>query len=269
MTDIIQTIQELPPSAIFGYVVGIFGIIAGFYTIVSYYQSRRGQKPKYMVLTSIFQSKSIENSSIEIRHSGRVIQDFSISMLALWNDGTTIKREDIATKAPFHLIAIEGAEILEVHLLFSEKKNDVTYSLSADKKNIDIDFEYLAHNDGLVMKVFHTGTSPGALKIGGSLTSGRDLKKSEGHMVKLAKLFAGHLSLRSFRRIMGWLVILMGTVGMVEAIVSYVLQIPIVNGSLIGIIAQLALYLFFIVYAYRTLVRSRLPKKLEKYFYSE
>ncbi len=267
MTDIIQLIQQDTTTVIFSYVLPFLGAIGVFFSIYTYFQSRRGQKPKYMVMTSTFESKMIENSSIEIRHSDRALQDFAISKVAVWNAGTTIKREDVATKAPFHLTATGETEILEVLLLFAEDKNDVAWSLSEDRKNLVLSFDYLAHNDGFVMKVFHTGTKAGDLKIEGCLTSGRDLSRSEWHMFTLARLFSNRVSIQGLRKFYGCVIILLSTIAIVESVISYNTQVPLIKMNLTGTILQVALYLVLAIYAYRTLISSRLPKKLEKHFY--
>ena len=162
MQDIMQLLQTSSFINYFGYFVGLISVIG---VIITYRQSRRGQKPKYLTMTSSFQSKLIEHSSIEIRHSGKQIQDFAITKLAIWNAGTTIKREDVATKDPLHITAKNNTQILEAQLLYAEKQNDVKWNLNNDGKQILIDFEYLAHNEGMVLKVFHTGTDTSDLSI--------------------------------------------------------------------------------------------------------
>ena len=261
MTEIAQFIQQNPTTALFSYILPFLGAIGVAFSIVTYFQSRRGQKPKYMVMTSTFESKMIQNSSIEIRHSDRVIQEFAISKVAVWNAGTTIKREDVATKAPFHLTSNGETEILEVLLLFSEAKNDVSWSLSEDRKNIDLSFEYLSHNDGFVMKVFHTGSKAGSLKIGGSLTSGRDLSRSEWRMFSLARNLSSRISIRGLRKFYGYMIIMLSAIAIVEAIMSYNIQTPLIKMNLTGLVLQVALYLVLAIYAYRTLISSRLPQE--------
>ncbi|MBR1449262.1 MAG: hypothetical protein IJ588_11030 [Prevotella sp.] len=211
----------------------------------------------------------IQNSSIEVIHSGNTIQDFAVSAVAIWNAGTTIKREDVATKDPLHISMSDDAEILEAQLLFSEKQNDITWQLSDDKKSIVIDFEYLAKKEGFVMKVFHTGTKSNSLTAGCSLTSGKNLTKSEWGLFKLARRIGHRVPYHRFRKIYGWMIVIMCLIVAAEVVLAYNKLVIPHSGGLTSAIIQTAVYLSLAYYAYRTFISPRLPKKLTRYFYGE
>ena len=93
-------------------------------------------------------------------------------MIAIWNKGTTIKREDVASKVPLQIVAPANAEILEIQLLYTDEANNIQYTFSDNRKKIIIDFEYLAKNEGVVMKLFHTCGEKESLKVHCALRSG-------------------------------------------------------------------------------------------------
>ena len=57
-------------------------------------------KKKSAVITEDMISKA---SSVHIQNEGQRLNQLTISIIAFWNDGITLKREDISSKSPFRV----------------------------------------------------------------------------------------------------------------------------------------------------------------------
>lgn len=94
----------------------------------------------------------------EVTYNGRVVGDAYRTWVIFFNGGyDTIRNTDISDKPTVHF---EKAEILRPPEIIEANKQDTGFSLKQVNGNgesaVELDFQYLDHNDGAVIEVFHT-----------------------------------------------------------------------------------------------------------------
>lgn len=147
-------------EAWFGTIVGIAGLLIGIISLLLYLKSMR--KPIigfYKRGYSIIDRKDIISHDIKIIFDGKNVSKLNRTSFYIWNPGDkVIKKEDIAHKDSLRIIWDENIEIYEINI---SKINNLACnpSISQNENMIDIDFEYLDHNDGFRIDILHNSTS--------------------------------------------------------------------------------------------------------------
>lgn len=249
---------------ILSYMIGLGGLIIGG---LSYYSSKRTQKPKYLIRSARFREGLFKDSGIQIRKGTDVVTDLAMSNIAIWNTGETLKREHVATKVPLHIKVADDAEILSVQKLYADEKNNVTFLLSEDRKTVKFDFDFLAKNEGFVVKVFHTaGKQRNPLQVKGALQNGLEFTLPNKRFSKISAVLS-HLRLPRtlFMKAEGYFTLLMGLSIILMAFSDDKMRhlhepFETILMILIGCSMLLMSYM---------LLHRRLPQKLHKAFYDE
>jgi hypothetical protein len=168
---------------IVGIVIGIAGIFIG--VIVSYYFYRKSLRVKglcFSIKTENFiEGYSTRFNDLTIRYKDKEIENLSVSKVLFWNNGNeTIDRDDILTAFPLHIFAVDDVEILDVKVLDSNNvASRFTSSLSEDGKSAYLSFDYLDSQQGAVIQVIHTGTSPLSVYIHGHVKGVKEISYKE------------------------------------------------------------------------------------------
>ena len=262
---VIDFICALSLSEIISYVIALIGTGIG---LLSYYRSKIVQKPRFKKMSAVITEDMIsKNSAVHIQNGDQRLSQLTISTIALWNDGITLKREDISAKSPFRVeLCQEDSEILDCFLSYSEKENDVTLQIAEDRKSIILDFDYLAKKQGFVLKTLHTGQGSKALNVDGAMKNEGKITKSEPLHVKINKFVSKHLSLSKQDTFFGYLFCVLGLLCIFWSIIRYGTSIDahIVgwNETLVDVILGLILFIFGCLN-----LRDRMPSKISKAFY--
>lgn len=262
ISDILQSLSKREILSYF------FGIASLLFAIFSYVKSNRKQNPQYLMWTARLRSSMFENSSIEIKHGDRSIPELSVSKVAIWNKGITIKREDVASKVPLQVVVPDNTEILEVQALYVNEANNIQYTLSEDHRKIKIDFDYLAKDEGVVLKFFHTCGEGSSIKVHCALKSGVKIAHARGIIMRFTRLLSNKISIRTATRFLGIMVMLLCVVEILSLFLAIDVQVPRAN-SLWAKCIQLVIYLFLLLYVYRAFFYRRLPKKMYKAYNDE
>lgn len=263
--NVTNFLQDCNWSEIISILIGLLGLL---FALISYFKSNRKQLPQYLMHTARLRSSMFENSSIEIRQSDRIIEELCVSMVAIWNKGITIKHEDVATKVPLQIVAPDDAEILEMQPLYADEANNIQYNRSDDKKKVHIDFEYLAKNDGIVLKIFHTCREGESLKVYCALNSGVKIAHARGMIMKMTSMLANKVSVRTATRFLGIMLIILCVIEILTLLLGVEINFLHMDNQLVKNI-QLLLYIFLLFYVYRAFFYRRLPKKLAKAYNEE
>lgn len=148
--------------------------------IYFYYKSIKKKKPTYTVRNINIINESIKYlNSIHISFYNYKIDNLSISKIALWNAGKdTINHTDIAKNDKIRIVIDSKYEILDCSILYQKNPaNSFEISISKNKKEIIINFDYFDYNEGIVIQLFHTGSSSQDLEIAGSIKSVKSFKR--------------------------------------------------------------------------------------------
>lgn len=109
---------------------------------------------------------------LEVSYQGRHLDCVSISEVYFWNSGRQlIDRSDLAAGDPLRVSVPVGREILTYEFLRVTRDacRPAFGPLSADRQELHFSFDYLDEQDGVVIRVSHTGIRPGDAKILGTI----------------------------------------------------------------------------------------------------
>lgn len=246
-----------------GILVGLIGIGLA---ILFFAKSQRKGKPCYAILSSnLVRDFASRFEALEVRYRGEAISNFTSTNVAFWNDGKeSIRKEDIPATDPLMVKISEEYQILDVYRLFPEKSpNQFEEQLSDDKQYVLIKFDYIDPDEGVVLKLLHTGTSSDDIELSGTIIGAGSPKKrrirpfvfpvvrSSRHTTRFASIYSRQI-LGSVFFLYPLLLILVGLLGGESEKFFSVPSIMIV-GSLSIVMWGLGYSLF----------KRRLPKKLE------
>lgn len=262
---VIDFINGLSLSEIISYVIALIGTGFG---LISFFRSKLVQKPRFKKMSAVITEDMIsKGSSVHIQNGGQRLNQLTISIIAFWNDGITLKREDISSKSPFRVeLCQEDTEILDCFLSYSEKENDVTLQIAEDRKSIILDFDYLAKRQGFVLKTLHSGLGSTALNVDGAMKNEGKIIKSEPLQLKINRFISRHLSLSKQDTFFGYLCCAAGISFLLMSLLRYGTS---VEAHIVGwneILGDTILGTLLIILGYLSL-RNRMPSKISKAFY--
>jgi len=118
---------------------------------------------------------------VEVRFAGygSPIPNLTVTKIAFWNAGNqTIDKIDIVKANPLFLRGKPPAVILAVEITErTTSYNNFECTRSSDRSGASISFDYLAPHDGVLLQVFHTGTTSDDLSIEGTFKTGRKITR--------------------------------------------------------------------------------------------
>lgn len=182
----------------------VFSVIS---TILISRRFQKSIKPIYTTFSSkVFKESEIaKQNKIKIFYKDNVVKTLTITKLAFWNSGKqTLKYKDhIAEKDPFRIVLDDEGEILDYDLLYQKEANEIKPILK-DNRIIYIPFNYFSHNEGFVLKIYHTGKSGEQIEMRGSLKEDAFIERVVGNGNRVVRLpFGGKISNNVFFRIIG------------------------------------------------------------------
>jgi hypothetical protein len=138
---------------------------------------------------NLIQNFSSKVPGLEILFRNDKIDTLTVTRLAFWNRGmATIDRNDIAPADPVKIISTGDARLLNVEIIQTNNSaSQVETSLDPDGKSALIAFDFLDHNQGVVVQIIHTGVSGDALTVQGTIKgAGTPLRMAiKGHLLPL------------------------------------------------------------------------------------
>lgn len=146
------------------------GIIGLFLAILFYRKGKKNKKPIFSIRSyNLVNELSGKIPKLEVLYSGNKINNLTISKIAFWNDGNgTIKNQDIAPADPIKILTDDKIEIFEAEILEKIDANNFEL-IDLDNKSKIISFDFLAHNEGAIFKVIHSGKSSKDISIAGTI----------------------------------------------------------------------------------------------------
>jgi hypothetical protein len=154
--------------AVVGLVVGLFGILAAFGAAWWF-----GRGPRLVTQVSGTTLISApDNPRIRVLYDDRDVHRITQSLIWLWREGRgTIKGSDIDSDDPVAVAVPNDVRILDVSVLAQSKDTNKVEVLpdSSDETRAIVSFKYLEPRQGAVIEVLHTGKSPAAVALSGTI----------------------------------------------------------------------------------------------------
>jgi hypothetical protein len=162
----------------------IVGLGIGLFGLVIAARGRRIRAPRYAVRSySIVDDFLARVPDAALLYRGQPVRALSLAFVAFWNGGReTMRREDVAQADPIVLRATGVHRILDA-VVIQCSSDSIGFRIGpSNSKDSDrsIHFDYLDKDDGAVIKVFHTGTGPGALAVDGTIMGGGHPRLRQG-----------------------------------------------------------------------------------------
>jgi hypothetical protein len=110
---------------------------------------------------------------------GSPVKALTVTKIAFWNAGTeTINRQDVVKGNPLSLRAKSGVVILSVSILERTMTfNKLECGLNRERTEATITFDYLDHNDGVLIQIFHSGTGNDDIQLEGTIKGARSIQR--------------------------------------------------------------------------------------------
>jgi hypothetical protein len=172
----------------------IMAIIAIVIPIVLYFKSKKKKSISYNIDTHLLDNYEKKINGITIKYSGEDIERISVTNFLFSNDGTeTIHQKDISYNDKFSIRIKDDFNILNTSIIdITNEANDIKFSY--DKKEINIDFEYIDKGDSFKIQIFHTGRTNKDFDINGYIIGfGRILKGLKKETKKYLAIIIGAL----------------------------------------------------------------------------
>ena len=155
----------------------IGGLIS--WALSRYFYSKSISRPQYKIRSDYISADEFKEAGVSIRHGESALESFSISRFALWNNGNSIKKSDMAVNSPICICVKDNERIIDAQILHAEKENG--FKIEESENKIIIKFDFIAKNQGIVLKIFHTGIGDDVLKTTGAFNDGRKIS-DKGHI---------------------------------------------------------------------------------------
>jgi len=185
MEPIINFFEGNPMLNFISFLIGVIGIILAF---IFYYKSLREKKPTFNMITfGLIDNKLSTINNLEIKYNANLVKNLSLTKVAFWNSGKeSIRKSDIATNDQLRIVAknviIYGFEII----IYSEVNEIITTLINEEL--INISFEFLNQNDGIVLNIYHSGNKNEDLKLEGTFIGSKKLSEPIKQEFLLAKV---------------------------------------------------------------------------------
>lgn len=156
--------------------IGIAGLLFGYF---SYRKSKKIKRVSYFQKSiNLIKDNISDLKGLNITYKGTSIENLTLTNFALWNEGTeTINKEDIALKNVLKIVAKGEIKILEYISYEKNKSNNFTFELNKEQNILFIDFDYFDKDEGIVLRIYHTGKSDNDLNIEGDFKGIKGLFK--------------------------------------------------------------------------------------------
>lgn len=154
---------------IIGFIITIFAI---FLTIYFYYKSKKSKKPFYAILNFNLVTNLVSKfESLQICYGSDDIVNLSACKIAFWNEGNdTIDKNDVAPSDPIIFKLDPDCKILDAKILYEKNPvNRFSIDISPDKTSIQVSFDYIDQNEGVIIQLLHTGVNATNIKFQGSI----------------------------------------------------------------------------------------------------
>lgn len=180
-----MTLQEIVQHPYFALVMAFLAILSLILTVIFYRRSRRHKKPLFATV----QRTIIENSTpmvpgFSVHFNGEKQPRVTVVQLWFWNQGDeTIRAVDIPKASPLEIAVAPGASLLNAQIVkTTDDANQCSLGEPQLKEDgsmsIPLRFDYLDHEDGMVVQIVHNGDSCHLIRICGNIMGVKEIRRA-------------------------------------------------------------------------------------------
>lgn len=159
--------------------IGVVGIILSIYF---YIKSRKNRAPVYRSRTTRLIKDSLNQiNNLEVYYENKKLSALSITKVAFWNSGReTISYDDISKNDKLRLVIDDKYVFLSCDVIVQTKDaNGFVAVLSEDRRTIYLNFDYLDYEEGVVLRIRHTGSSDTDIMLKGSIKAVSEIRRKD------------------------------------------------------------------------------------------
>ncbi len=152
-------LEQLMINPIIWATTSIIGIAGFIFAIVTHFKNKRKKGLSYIIDSkTLIQNKKCNFEKLSIKYDDIDISNMTISNVTIWNSGNTvINSNDIVKGYELTIKVPDDICILDVTTLLENDETNKFVVTRTDEKTIQIMFDYVGINDGVVIQVIHTG----------------------------------------------------------------------------------------------------------------
>lgn len=156
---------------------GLLGLVlSAALTIYIFFRQEKHKRPVFLKRNMVIvrnARSTFPNLSVHYKgHAGDLdnLDNVSVAVVAIWNKGrASLRRADCVATAPLRITAKEGVTILGASKIQeSSEHNKVECEYRKGDNAVNIKFDFLDHNQGVLVEIMHTGVSASALAVEGT-----------------------------------------------------------------------------------------------------
>ena len=261
--------------------LAIVTIASLIYAIVCQHTNKERKEFAYVKNTNILiENKKRIFDKLNIMYGSEQINDLSVTKFIIWNNGNRVlNKDDIVSENELSIYVTDNNKILDYMILEKTEDTNKFEILSLDSKRINIFFDYVNVNDGVVVQVIHTGSNLD-IHIDVKIKGGKSIKEIinkrrfflDNIDKKIRRRWLKILSLFMFFAFISILVVLIVPILAVHGIIgNETIKTSITNENNIVIFTY---HIMFIIYLIMTIFHIKLliklfgigiPEKLKKH----
>lgn len=169
LKGISESINKTPYLNLIFLALALMGIILSF---VFYYKSIKHKNFSYNLRNFIIiRNKIAVTPELEIFYKKNLIQSLMLTKISFWCSGNlVIDKSDIAEVDPIGIEFSNEISVFDVKIEYQNSfSNNFSVEFIKEKKFIKISFDYMQKNDGVILNIYHNGTSSTHFKVRGSI----------------------------------------------------------------------------------------------------
>ena len=175
--NMIEFFNQIKESTLAWWILAIMAVVSLAWGIYSHYFSNN--KQRFSVAKSSFEIIQQGRKIIKklfLSYDEKEIHSLTVTKFAIWNSSKkVINGADMVSTQKLQVVTKGTAKILDAQIVTeSERLNHFKVSERSSDK-VSLDFEYVDSRDGIVLQVFHTGSSD-KLQVEGKIKGGKPIK---------------------------------------------------------------------------------------------
>ncbi|MFA5031578.1 MAG: hypothetical protein WC614_01030 [bacterium] len=169
--DSVSFFLEISKNPVINGISFLIGFVGFVLAIIFYIKSKKLKKPIYWMKTFELLKGEEKFSKMSILYEGAKVNTVSLTKVVFFNAGNeTIDSGDIAQNDPLRIEIGGGTKILDKDIIYVKNKaNNFRLEETGQNNILNIQFDYLDKEEGGVFQITHTGASPDAINLKGSI----------------------------------------------------------------------------------------------------
>jgi hypothetical protein len=165
------------PNLLIAIISLLVSIITLYFSFYFFNRGLREKRPLFTLESTQYQGDLVAATPTgDVVYENSVIKKFTVSRIAIWNDGKdTIFKKDISPNDKITIAPEKGYEFYFARLLFTINTSNKCEVVCRDG-TAEVTFDYLDFREGCSVEVFHSGKTSWSITVSGSIIGAGKIK---------------------------------------------------------------------------------------------